>query len=445
MRDGTRKASTAAANRRVATADVVSSRPPRLEFAGAANFTVNSTADVPDATPGNGVCNPVNAIAGVCTLRAAVMEANALAGNDVIFLTAGQTYTLTRVGQDANAFNGDLDVNSNMTIIFLATGTRPVLDVGAAERGFEVHDGNLTLFGFDITGGNAVLPLDASGGAVAVNFGAGIVQLSLMRFHDNVARFGGALYNDGDQTTVSASEFFDNRHGGDPGETRAGTAIRNRGVLVVESSSFHGNSGLNGLGGNTIHSEPGGPGVGSITLLNTTVSGNVGIGVYTTDAGNVLLRNVTIADNTGIGLRFGGTDTALQLRNTLIAFNNVGGAVGDCQLTQAASASYSTNRYNLDTDGTCDLADGSSNFPSTDPLLTPLRTRGGYNPVHWPRPDSPILDAGHPTIGAIGCTDTDQHGRERPQDFGLAPDNNCDVGAAEIPGDAIFYDSNEVL
>jgi CSLREA domain-containing protein len=44
----------------------------------AATFTANSTADLVDANPGDGVCgaNP----AGDCTLRAAIMEANALGG-----------------------------------------------------------------------------------------------------------------------------------------------------------------------------------------------------------------------------------------------------------------------------------------------------------------------------------------------------------------------------
>ena len=58
--------------------------------AQAAVFTVNNSADVVDANPGNGVCEtaPGN---GVCTLRAAIQEANALAGDDTI--TFPQTLT----------------------------------------------------------------------------------------------------------------------------------------------------------------------------------------------------------------------------------------------------------------------------------------------------------------------------------------------------------------
>lgn len=48
----------------------------------AATFIVNSTGDGADANPGDGVCE--TATPGECTLRAAIQEANALAGTDTI-------------------------------------------------------------------------------------------------------------------------------------------------------------------------------------------------------------------------------------------------------------------------------------------------------------------------------------------------------------------------
>ncbi len=77
-----------------------------------ANFTVNSTADLPDANPADGVCAAAD---GSCTLRAAIMQANATTGADTITLPAG-TYTLTRVGFDDNASAGDLDITESLTI-----------------------------------------------------------------------------------------------------------------------------------------------------------------------------------------------------------------------------------------------------------------------------------------------------------------------------------------
>src|SRR6476646_5626626 len=70
----------------------------------AATFTVTKTADTND-----GACN------ADCSLREAIIAANATAGLDVITVPAG-TYTLTRSGVDNNAANGDLDVTDPLTI-----------------------------------------------------------------------------------------------------------------------------------------------------------------------------------------------------------------------------------------------------------------------------------------------------------------------------------------
>src|SRR5262245_18943705 len=48
-----------------------------------AQFQLNSTADVPDATPGDGLCSTLG---GDCTLRAAVEESNANPGLNSIHL-----------------------------------------------------------------------------------------------------------------------------------------------------------------------------------------------------------------------------------------------------------------------------------------------------------------------------------------------------------------------
>ena len=66
---------------------VASAAPP----AQGASFAVNATHDAVDAAPGDGICADAG---GACTLRAAVMETNALAGADEISLPAG-TYLLS--------------------------------------------------------------------------------------------------------------------------------------------------------------------------------------------------------------------------------------------------------------------------------------------------------------------------------------------------------------
>ena len=55
--------------------------------AAATTFTVNTVADSNDVAPGDCTCS---AASGQCTLRAAVEEANASVGTDVISLPAGE-------------------------------------------------------------------------------------------------------------------------------------------------------------------------------------------------------------------------------------------------------------------------------------------------------------------------------------------------------------------
>ena len=89
-----------------------------LGGANAADFTVNQVFDGADATPGDGTCATLG---GNCTLRAAVMETNALMGVDTITIPAG-TYTLAlgNTGEDVAA-EGDLDILDDLTI----TGVSP--------------------------------------------------------------------------------------------------------------------------------------------------------------------------------------------------------------------------------------------------------------------------------------------------------------------------------
>lgn len=100
------------------------------QTASAATFVVDSTADEPDANPGDGVCADAG---GACTLRAAVEEANATPGADVITLPAG-TYdvatplepsgdlTVTGAGAASTTIFGS-GTNQNATVFLLGNGS----------------------------------------------------------------------------------------------------------------------------------------------------------------------------------------------------------------------------------------------------------------------------------------------------------------------------------
>ncbi|MBS0396139.1 MAG: DUF11 domain-containing protein, partial [Proteobacteria bacterium] len=106
--------------------------------AAAATFVVNSTGDSRDGSPGDGVCADT---AGLCTLRAAVMEANALAGADAIDLTGindpNSPIVLTLKGVDESyvpstggftavathdASIGDLNLTDSVSIVGAGSG-----------------------------------------------------------------------------------------------------------------------------------------------------------------------------------------------------------------------------------------------------------------------------------------------------------------------------------
>ena len=121
----------------------------RPQVVSAAAYTVTTTADT-----GDGTCD------GTCSLRDAVLAANATVGiHDNISIPAG-TYILTGAsGEDASA-SGDLDVTDPVS--FNGSGmTDTIIDGGNIEAVIEVLMGSGTLYLTDLTVTNG---LGARGG-----------------------------------------------------------------------------------------------------------------------------------------------------------------------------------------------------------------------------------------------------------------------------------------
>gem|GEM_PF-740140 len=78
-------------------------------------FTVNRTDDPVPASP---ITNACNGVANDCSLREAILRANATAGTDTVSVPAG-TYTLTlaRVQNDCTGNHGALSVNDSVNIV----------------------------------------------------------------------------------------------------------------------------------------------------------------------------------------------------------------------------------------------------------------------------------------------------------------------------------------
>lgn len=370
----------------------------------AATFTVDTATDAVDSNPGNGVC----ATSGNnCSLRAAVQEANALAGADIITLPAGiYQLTITGTGEE-QAASGDLDIRTDITIngadprtTFVQAGNGPGLGI---DRVFDVPTGVvgiLTLnsvtvrYGTDSTGiGGGGLQLNVPGAGATINLNNVIITQNTSTAN------GGAMRASGGTVNVVNSTFFNNSSSGGQG----GTALcNNLCTMRITNSTLSGNSGTNGGAlRNTANT--------SITLTNCTITGNTGTagtgGSNTSAGGTLNIRNTIISSNTGT------TD------------NDVTGAV------------ISGGNNLIRVQGTSTGWVGSDLLNNTNAQLTPLGNYGGTTPTHSLLSGSAAINAGSncvnnsscATFNALANVTSDQRG------FGRPASATTDIGAFELP------------
>ena len=338
--------------------------------AAAATFSVSRTDD-----PAPGACQP-----GDCSLREAVLAANAGSGGDMIALPAGHfRLTIPGPGEDAGAA-GDLDITKNVTIT--GSGARlTVIDGQGIDRVFDVA-GGVTAEIDDVTVTGGQTPGD----------GAGI-------------RSGGTL-------KILRDTISGNAAGGDGG------GIASTGALSISQSTISGNHATNG-GGLEL--------AGTATVGSSTISGNAAGGPGSSGSGGGIhgsalsLSSSTLTDNRSFNalLAGGGLDVpAAHVDNTILASNmsylvdQSMGALSNC------AGPVSSGGHNL-SDGTdCGLHQ-AGDHESASIVLGPLTDNGGAT-------DTEALPAGGLAIDAgAGCTAADQRGVSRPR--GSA----CDVGAYE--------------
>ncbi len=157
-------------------------------------FQVNLTSqDHVDANPGDGVCEIPSG--GFCTLRAAIMEANALPGSDSIVLPSNATIRLTIPGSGENsAATGDLDITDAVAIV--ASGEdMPTINANELnDRVFHVLSGSglVSFTNFRVIGGSAGFG-DGGGGAINISVN-NLVLVTRVWFEGNIADSGGAIF-----------------------------------------------------------------------------------------------------------------------------------------------------------------------------------------------------------------------------------------------------------
>jgi uncharacterized repeat protein (TIGR01451 family) len=254
--------------------------------AWAATFTVNAERDAPDANPGDGQCATA---AGDCTLRAAVMEANANGQADTIDLPAGD-YDLTIAGEDNNARAGDLDITTGITINGAGRDSTTV-NGEAVDRSFEVRDGaTAEISGVTVTEGGAGSENDDTdeGGGILVRKGSGLTLNDSAVTGNSAKKKGGGIFNDG--TLDINNTNIDNNQAADEG----GGIFNKRGALELTRSTVSGNDAKKGAG---IYDENKDA---PVTLIGTSVNDNVsdeeGGGIFN-KRGALHLRDSTVSGN----------------------------------------------------------------------------------------------------------------------------------------------------
>lgn len=384
----------------------------------ASGFIVDTGADAVDAFPGDGICATA---AGGCTLRAAVMEANALPGADSIFLPVGG-YVLSLPGRDENAAaTGDLDITGDLTIRgdLSADG----IDGGALDRVFHVRPGaHVTFRAIGTLNGDAG---EGDGGGV---YNEGTLTLDHVLIGNNTSDDGAGIDNQGSLTVVDSLLQFNRA-------TDVGGAIQNYGTVTMVNTFIdandapYGGGGINNFGamtvlmsfiGNNSSNSGRGGGInnfGSATIENSTLFGNgsylPGAGVAT--ASPLVLSNVTIAWNTsatGAGGLYNNAADGFELWNVLLAQNG-----DNCALDMPIALTY----HSLD-DGTSCALTGPGDISNTPAGLAPVSRS-----VSKLSQGSAAIDAGGPSR----CPETDQRGAPRPIDGDLNGGEECDIGAFE--------------
>src|SRR5262249_44166570 len=202
-----------------------------------ATFVVNSALDAVDVLPGNGVCATAGA---VCTLRAAIQEANTTPGPHIITLPAG-IYTLTIAGRgETDAATGDLNVKADITINGASAATT-IVDGNSLDRVFSASSGGLTMNDLTVRNGNP----GGGGGCISVS----AVNLTLARLVVNSCRSdgsGGGILVSGPSTvtvtdaTISQNVTTTQSSGGGIFLVNGITATITRATISGNSSFFGG-------------------------------------------------------------------------------------------------------------------------------------------------------------------------------------------------------------
>lgn len=425
--------------------------PIQLSFG--AIFVVNSPLDAVDAQPGDGACATHS---GFCSLRAGVMELNALAGAGELRVPAGSYPFLLQAVED-QSLGGDLDIRSEIAMVGVGPMST-IIDAHHLDGVFQVHPGaRLSLQSIGLLNGRtlsnqfnaasnrsagihvaegASVQLDdvhiadmSSGGAIGAAITAfgdvGARRLRVSRIAPGTLSLWAGLYFSGANTvTLSELEVSESQSNFVIYATRGvqfkvqqalllGLADRPQNVLGVDfnANAWVENSTLSGSRGAPF------PGIsGTVGLLND--------GQATTR-----LRHVSFVrlDKAILDANIG----SVSIENSVIA--DTRDRADGCFLSRSGGG-------NLLAVNPCDafiLAPGDQLI--ADVALPALNDAGGFTRA------VALPDAWLDQALMIHCLPVDQRGMLRPEDGDNDGNTGCDAGAYEHRFEARFQSGFETL
>lgn len=383
-------------------------------------FDVDTTDDKPDAAIGDGICADVD---GKCTLRAAIQEANADPGADVIDIIGAknQTFTLKLVGANEHAAaTGDLDITDDLTV----NGNEHAIIKGKKDRVFHVFPGaNVDLEGVTVSNGSTLTknvvadPTTLDGGGI-LNEGT-LIFINGKIIGNKSQTDGGGIANRG-TLTMGTTTVAKNKAVGDGGGLYDGSL---GGSADVDAVSFVKNQAAKGGGIDNDH---------TMSLGRVTVGGNKatadGAGIRNHDGGALTLQSVTVKDNKSKNKMVGGgvaTDGASTTTFTDVAL--------DANKPVNCAGTIVSGGGNVENAATCGF--GAGDRPNAGKLqLKGLKLDGNrFAQTYTPKATSPVIDAGV-DAGCIPVPATDENFHVRIDVPSVPNLHNsiCDSGAVEF-------------
>lgn len=395
-------------------------------------FKVNLTQDRPDINVGDGICAYTTAVpadqAAVCTLRAAVMEANAVGleeqANVVIELKPGATYDLTRAGaMEQQSVFGDLDLLRPMHIGVPddAPAKAHIANGATGDRIFHIQPAaaGSSLYGIELTGGQA--------------------------------GFGCVIYNQAADLELRWLDI----HGNCQSEATTNYALALASTTTIVDTSIHHNVASSDGSSYSIYAFSVGTTLGiERSSIYWNMKPSSGGAVYLIDGAHLRMRDSTVSQNGsaesfGIGLN---TSATADIGSSTIVFNGVSEIAvisspetivtnsilipipaGD--VCRADDADVFDIRWSLIGDASCKVGvitgqDNEHDVPIVAVDLSELGEWGGVTPNHCPGPNSIAID--HTPASECDASIYDQRGFARVVSYDGSQPARCDTGAVEL-------------